>query len=60
MTADRAADAVRAGFDAAHSAIAPATCGVAMDVPLYEDQVSTGTVERIALPGAPRSTLVAP
>ena len=60
MTADRTADGVTEGLDAAQSAMAPVTCGVAMEVPLYDDHVLSGTVDRIPLPGAPRSTVVAP
>src|SRR5262245_2014789 len=42
------------------SAAAPETCGVAIDVPLKMEKPPLGTVERMAVPGAPRSTVVAP
>src|SRR5262245_13909492 len=42
------------------SAAAPETCGVAIEVPLKMEKPPLRTVERIAVPGAPRSTIVAP
>src|SRR5687768_17076796 len=42
------------------STAAPVTCGVAIDVPLYDPYVLPGNVELIPTPGAPRSTVVAP
>src|SRR5262245_24412291 len=42
------------------SAAAPATCGVAIEVPLKLAKPPLRTVETMAVPGAPRSTLVAP
>ncbi len=42
-----------------YSAAAPVTCGVAMDVPLYE-LYPPSTVDHMALPGAPMSTVVTP
>src|SRR5262245_9240301 len=42
------------------SAAAPETCGVAIDVPLKMEKPPLRTVERMAVPGAPRSTIVAP
>ena len=42
------------------SAAAPATCGVAMDVPLKKAYVFPIVVERMSNPGAPRWTDAAP
>jgi hypothetical protein len=42
------------------SAAAPATCGVAIEVPLKVAKPPLRTVEKMAVPGAPMSTLVAP
>ena len=42
------------------SPAAPATCGVAIEVPLYTLYVLPGVVLRIYSPGAARSTLTAP
>src|SRR5262245_7841974 len=41
-------------------AAAPETCGVAIEVPLKMEKPPLRTVERMAVPGAPRSTVVAP
>jgi hypothetical protein len=41
-------------------AAAPVTCGVAIEVPLYETYLSPGKVLRMLTPGAPRSTVLAP
>src|SRR5262249_29569842 len=42
------------------SAAAPETCGVVIEVPLKTAKPALGTVERMLVPGAPRSTVVAP
>jgi hypothetical protein len=58
--AARICAAVAVGNAAAYKATAPDTCGVAMDVPLYEAYEFVGTDETIDTPGAPISTVVAP
>src|SRR5262245_29901811 len=42
------------------NAAAPETCGVAIEVPLKKAKPPLRTVERMLVPGAPRSTVVAP
>ena len=52
--------AVAVGFLSQYTASAPATCGVAMLVPLNELYVLFRVVLRMDTPGAPRSTVFAP
>ena len=47
-------------FAADSKAAAPATCGVAIEVPLSDPYVLAGSVLKIAVPGAPISTECAP
>src|SRR5262249_37709918 len=51
---------VSEGFWPQTSAMAPVTCGVAIDVPLNDEYVLFGVVLRMPTPGAARSTVVAP
>src|SRR5690242_13783991 len=51
---------VRFGFCAHNNAAPPATCGVAIEVPLKNWYALLGIVLYTFSPGAPRSTLVAP
>ena len=58
------AAAVAVGLLAAYNAAPPVTCGVAIDVPLYEAYADVrllpGTVDMIPDPGAPISTVSDP
>ena len=58
--AARVCCAVTPGLRALYNAAAPVTFGVAIDVPLNDAYVPLGVVDQIPLPGAPRSTVVAP
>src|SRR5262245_59901276 len=49
---------LNSGRSARIRAMAPVTCGVAIDVPLPSAYPPPGTVLRMLTPGAPRSTLV--
>jgi hypothetical protein len=50
----------QSGWTAKTSAAAPATWGVAIEVPDMRPKPAPGSVERMSSPGANRSTLVAP
>ncbi len=45
------------GFCALYSAMAPLTCGVTINVPLYDPYVFSGSVDQMDDPGAPMLTV---
>ncbi len=48
------------GFCALYSMTAPLTCGVAINVPLYDPYVFSGSFDQMDDPGAPMSTVFGP